>query len=144
MFKRLFKPDRNSFARKLRDLNRTHRNVDFAFTDLGYLLGNKPNNNEEFEPLRKSFTDGLCWWMEILRLFENGEGIVWAQRRHVESEPNWENSITFVMKMHETYRKILQWVSLDDQMALKCIEIAAQKLSQKPTESIPIITEGTV
>lgn len=82
--------------------------------------------------------------MEILRLFENGEGIVWAQRRHVESEPNWENSITFVMKMHETYRKILQWVSLDDQMALKCIEIAAQKLCLKPTESIPIITEGTV
>ena len=143
LFKRLFKPN-NSNIRKLRDLTRTHRNVDFAFTDLGYLLGNRPNSAEEFEPLRQSFTEGLDWWMEILRLFENGEGIVWAQKRHVENEPNWENSITFVMKMLDTYRKILQWVAQDDKMALKCIEMAAEKLCKRPIEAIPIITEGAV
>ena len=143
LFVRYF-PYNDKGERELRNISRGYRNATMAVTDFEYVLGNIPSTAEEFAPMKQPFISGLSWFLEMLRLFQGKEGIIWSPRNHVEQEPEWENAVTFVMYITPIYKKVFAWASLDDKILEHCITHIAMLLAKRPRKSLPLHNEEDV
>ena len=138
LFDRFF-PVNDANVREMRELNRgtAHKNMGAATSDIEYILGNVPANRVELEPLQEAFKKGIVWFLEMLRLFQIGDGITWHPRTHVEKESDWEKSITFIMRIQTVFKRMMEWAQLDDELMLFVITHVKMLLDKRPISTIP-------
>ena len=72
-----------------------------------------PSTPEQFEKLKKPFLKGVSNWIEMMRLFQGTDSIAFAKDNHVDTEPEWDNAISFTMTIKTLMQKMLQWCSID-------------------------------
>ena len=80
-----------------------------------------PSTAEQFEKLKKPFLKGVNNWIEMMRLFQGTDSVAFAKDNHVDTEPEWDNAISFTMTIKTLMQKMLQWCSIDqDTMKVPC------------------------
>jgi len=90
-----------------------YKNIHSANSDILYSLSHMPSTAEQFEKLKKPFLKGVNNWIEMMRLFQGTDSVAFAKDNHVDTEPEWDNAISFTMTIKTLMQKMLQWCSID-------------------------------
>ena len=136
---RFFPMDKTTGMRKARIINKGNKNITSACMDLSYCLQHVPSKGE-FMKYKETFIRGMHHYIEMMRLFQKTDNIAFAKYHHVDTEPNWENGITFIMYHQKIWSRLIDWSSIDPDTTERIIHSIISVLNCRRTErDVPAI-----
>lgn len=92
--------------------------------DLFYVLSQKPEPNRWNQALRDSFSRGVQSLCKLFKRMQLMDAVTRQVHQHIEYEPGWETGINFQMKVAVLSKAVIEWVSLDKEVFLSCLNIS--------------------
>ena len=91
---------------------------------------------------RDKVVQGMGPFIELMRLFQGMDRVKHAREHHVETEPQWEHGITFIMGVIQVLKQLQTWCSADKAILRRVVASIVDILRTRRTEEdIPAIVD---
>ena len=137
---RFFPRDPSSSQRAFKKDRRNRYYYSHDLYDIIYFTSHMPDDC--LASVRDKVVQGMGPFIELMRLFQGMDRVKHAREHHVETEPQWEHGVTFIMSIIQVLKQLQTWCSADKVILRRVVaSILGIFKTRRTEEDIPAIVD---